>query len=334
MKRDSALRKFFGSKIFSLLIVIVVLMVIFTVVSEGRMIHPLNIRNIINNMVILSFLSVGAGMLVLFGYIDLSSGIIGSFAGCVLAFFITQFGFPAGVAYIIAIISGIALGFLNAVMVNELHFQPFIATLVTSSVFQGFGYMLVSSQGIRVQNSPLINWIGDTKFLNGLLPVTIIISLSFILIYGIILGKTRFGRSIYLCGGNRNAAYLSGLYPKRISYILFMNSGFLAAISGCIYLCRVKTSYAVAISSYQFTGITAAILGGISFGGGSGSILGCFLGMLILAVFNTGVSTIGFDYNYTIIFNGVLLVFGLSLDSISARQKAKRVIKQSLSEPL
>jgi ribose/xylose/arabinose/galactoside ABC-type transport system permease subunit len=330
MKVKKSSKDFFTSKTFSLLLVIAVLLVIFTVASGGLMLKPLNIRNIINNMVLLSFLGIGAGMLMLFGDIDLSAGSIGSFAGCVLAIAFMDWGIPTGFAYILAMIVGALGGFINAFLVNELHFQSFIATLCTSSVLQGFGLMLVTGQGLKVKGSATINWIGDTKFFGGMLPVTIIIALLFVLVYGIILSKTRFGRTIYLCGGNRFAAYLSDLYPKRLSYILFMNSGFLAAVSGSIYVSNVKTAYATSIASYQFTGLTAAILGGVAFGGGSGGMLGCFLGMLILAVFNTGVTTLGIDYNFITIFNGVLLVFGLSLDAISARRKSRQVLKQSL----
>jgi ribose/xylose/arabinose/galactoside ABC-type transport system permease subunit len=333
MKTRKISKGFFTSKTFSLLLIVAVLMVVFTIASGGNMIRPLNLRNIFKNMTILSFLGIGAGILMLFGDIDLSAGAIGSFAGCVLAMSFMNYGLPSGVAYILALIAGAAAGFVNAFLVNELRFQSFIATLCTSSVLEGAGYMLVTGQGLKIQKSALINWIGDTKFLNDLLPVTIIISLVFVLVYALILGKTRFGRAIYLCGGNRFAAYLSGLYPKRLSYVLFMNSGFLAAVSGCVYVSQVKTAYATSIKGYQFTGLTAAILGGISFGGGAGGMGGCFLGMLILAIFDNGVTTIGIDYNYKTMFNGALLVLGLSLDALNARRKSRQTLKQSLSAP-
>ena len=140
-----------------------------------------------------------------------------------------------------------------------------------------------------------------------------------------------FANAIYLCGGNRRAARLCGLNPKKLSYVLYINSAFLASVSGIIYVARVKTALPTALTSFQFTGVTAAILGGVAFGGGSGNMLGCTLGMLILSIFNNGVSTVGFNANYTKVFNGVLLIVGLALDAITARRNARKVVSMSLA---
>jgi ribose/xylose/arabinose/galactoside ABC-type transport system permease subunit len=102
-------------------------------------------------------------------------------------------------------------------------------------------------------------------------------------------------------------------------------------VSGIIYVARVKTALPTALTSFQFTGVTAAILGGVAFGGGSGNMLGCTLGMLILSIFNNGVSTVGFNANYTKVFNGVLLIVGLALDAITARRNARKVVSMSLA---
>ncbi len=322
---------FFSTKYFSLLVISAALLIIFTIWSKGQMIKPLNIRNILNNLVLLSFIGCGACFLMLYGELDISCGAIGSFAGCLCALFAMKLGIPSGLAALMAIAVGCVAGFCNALMINILKFPPFIATMSMSYILQGAGYLLVSSQGVTIKRLTFMNFIGDTKFFDGLLPITIIISILFMVIYGIVLGKTSFGRTIYLCGGNRRAARLSGLNPKKLSYILYVNSGFLASISGIIYVSRVKTALPTALGSYQFTGVTAAILGGVAFGGGSGNILGCSLGMLILAIFNTGVSTVGLNANYSTVFNGVLLIIGLTLDAITAKRNARKVVAESLA---
>lgn len=328
MKKKSA---FFSSKYFSLVLIIVILMVIFTIWSKGQMITPLNIRNILNNLVLLSFIGCGACYLMLYGEMDISAGALGSFAGCVCAYLAMNNGVPSGIATIIALIVGSLCGLVNALFINVLKFPPFIATMGMSYVLQGAGYLIATGTGINIRKLAFLNFIGDTKFFDGLVPVSVIISILFLVVYGIILSKTEFGRTIYLCGGNRRAARLCGLNPKKLSYILYINSGFLASVSGIIYVSRVKTALPTALGSYQFTGITAAVLGGVAFGGGSGNMVGCALGMLILAIFNTGVSTVGFNANYTKVFNGVLLIIGLALDAITARRNARKVVAQSLA---
>ena len=322
---------FFSSKYFSLLIIIVALLVIFTVWSKGMMLKPLNIRNILNNVVLLSFIGIGACFLMLYGEMDISSGAIGSFSACMSAMFAMNYGVPDGLAIILALLLGCIIGFFNALMINKLKFPPFIATMSMSYVLQGLGYLLVTALGVSIKKLPVFNFLGDTKFFDNLVPMTVLISILFLVVYGIILSKTKFGRTIYLCGGNRMAARLCGLNPTRLSYILYINSAFLASVSGIMYVARVKTALPTALTSYQFTGITAAVLGGVAFGGGSGNILGCAMGMLVLAVFNNGVSTVGFNANYTTVFNGVLLIVGLALDAVNAKRSARKVVASSLA---
>jgi len=328
MKKKS---NFFSSKYFSLLIIIVALLIIFTIWSKGMMLKPLNIRNILNNVVLLSFIGIGACFLMLYGEMDISSGAIGSFSACMSAMFAMNYGIPDGIAIILALLIGCVIGFLNALMINKLKFPPFIATMSMSNVLQGLGYLLVTALGVSIKKQPTFNFLGDTKFFDNLVPMGVLIAILFLVVYGIILAKTKFGRTIYLCGGNRMAAKLCGLNPTKLSYILYVNSAFLASVSGIMYVARVKTALPTALTSYQFTGITAAVLGGVAFGGGSGNILGCALGMLVLAVFNNGVATVGFNANYTTVFNGVLLIVGLALDSINARRSARKVVTSSLA---
>jgi ribose/xylose/arabinose/galactoside ABC-type transport system permease subunit len=331
MFKESKFRRFMGTKHFSLLIVVVLLIVLFTIITGGRLVTVLNLRTIFNNMVVGSFFTLGVGMLMLFGHIDLSVGAIGSFAGCIMGVAVMVWGLPAWVAILLAIITGMICGAFNAFMVNRFHFEPFIATLATASVLHGIGYQLATSTGLPIKSS-VLKWIGGTKFFLGgkLLPFTVIVAVVFFVIYGIILAKTMFGRTIYLCGGNKQAARLAGLKPKRLSYILFMNCGFLAGVCGVLYTARVGTSYATGLDSYQFTGLTAAMLGGIAFGGGSGDMLGCFLGMLILSLFDNGTSLMGLDSNLSTVFQGFLLVLALAIDAISASNRSKNWVKKSL----
>jgi ribose/xylose/arabinose/galactoside ABC-type transport system permease subunit len=311
--------------------VIILLVVVFYILSQGRIFLPINIRQIFNGMVITSFFTLGVGMLILFGYIDLSVGAVGSLSGCAMAWLMVKFNVPIAIAFTLGVIVASACGFINALMVNKLHFEPFIATLAMASIAHGFGYNMATGEGLPVSH-PVTKWIGSFKLFDNLLPVTVIIAVVFFVIYGVILAKTKFGRAIYICGGNKQAARLAGLKPTKLSYILFTNCGFLAGICGILVTSRTGSAMATVLDSYQFTGLTAAMLGGIAFGGGSGDMLGCFLGMLILALFNNGVIVLGLDRNLAQIFNGILLVVALALDAISARRQMKGWIKKSLLE--
>ena len=121
------------------------------------------------------------------------------------------------------------------------------------------------------------------------------------------------------------AARLTGINAKKILYILFINTSALAGVGGIIYATRVKNGGVATMMNDQFTGMTAAILGGISFGGGAGGLGGAFMGLIVLRTFSQGMIIIGSNTYLTAVLSGVLLVVALSMDYFSQRRQQKRV---------
>ncbi len=325
MEKNSKLRDFFKSKLFSLILVLLILIVVFSVATGGKFIKPMNIRQILNAIVIVSFLAIGEGFLIISGCVDLSCGAVGTAAGIIMAIAVAWWNTPWYVGIVLALAFGAVCGLCNSLMVQKLNFQPFIATLAMSDMAKGIGYICSGGSFIEIDNK-VIGFIG-TQRIAKIIPFAIIISLVFLIVYGIILSKTAFGRQIYLIGGNRLAAKLAGLKPEKISTILFINSGVLAAIAGCLGVARIKSATLNGITTNQFSGITAAILGGISFGGGSGGMLGCFIGLLILNCFNNGANTLGLNSYVQQVFSGALLLIALGIDIISQKRSQKQVSK-------
>ncbi len=329
MKRVGVLKTFIRSKTFTLVVMLAVLIVIFTVATGGTFLKIGNIKTILNAIVIVTFLAIGEGYLIIYGNIDLSVGTVGTLSGCVMGVVMTNWGLPWYLGFLSAFSTGMLCGFLNAVMVNQLKFQPFIATLAMKSIAESLAYVITKGMRIPLEND-VVTFIGTKKILGGLLPINVFIALLFILVYGIILSRSKFGRIIYLCGGNKKAAQLTGINPKKTSYILFINAGFLSALASTIYSARLKYATPTGISNQQFSGITAAILGGIAFGGGSGGMFGCFLGLLVLNTFNNGMTCIGVNTYVQTIFSGLLLIVALMLDYVSQHSQAKSIIKASV----
>lgn len=317
-------KRFLTSKVFTLICLLVAIIVFFELVSNNHSYLKIgNIRNILNSMVLYTLFAVGEGMLIIFGQIDLSPGYVGTAAGVMLAALLWLTGLPWFVVILLSLLLGIAFGLFNAFLINVLSFQGFIATLATGQfIARGVAYVMVSGKSVNINNEAII-WIGTGKVFN-FIPFTVLISLGIILVYGIILSKTKFGRSVYLCGGNWQAARLAGLNPKKISYILFANSGMLGALAGVLYAGRMKVANLTGTSTYAFPAITAAILGGISFGGGSGGMLGCFLGLLIINGFNNGLSILGVSPYWQSMASGILLLIALTFDYLTNKKLKKR----------
>jgi ribose/xylose/arabinose/galactoside ABC-type transport system permease subunit len=278
-----------------------------------------NITSILNSMVLYILFAVAVSMPIILGEIDLSPGFVGTAAGATMAKLLTEVGVPWYAVIPICLLLGIAFGLINALLINKFRIQSFIVTLAVGS-FIARGESLIVSGGRPINiEDPVVVWIGTYK-IAGIVPVTIVISLAVILIYGIILAKTKFGRSIYLCGGGRKAARLAGLHPERLSYILFANSGMLGALAGILFAARLKTGDLTGTNSYAFPAVTAVIFGGISFGGGSGNMLGCFLGLLIINGFNNGLTIMRVTSYWQDVASGILLLVALTLDYFRNRR--------------
>lgn len=307
---------------FTLLLLLIVLFAFLTIYTGGRFIKAQNILNILNMMVVVSLLTIGAGCLIISGKLDLSTGAVGTMSGVLLAALL-QNGIHWALALVIALSFGAVTGVINATLVNELRFQPFIATLAMASVTRGFTYVICGSTSIPVKN-PVIIYLGSGR-LGNFLPISVLIALLGLVVYGLMLNKTKFGRSIYMVGGNPTAAMLSGINPKKISYILFINSGVLGSLSGCLFAGNLKSATVTALINSQFSGVTAAILGGISFGGGSGGMGGAFIGLMILNGFTNGMTVMGVGPYWQMVASGVLLLFALTIDYLNMRSAAKRI---------
>lgn len=315
----------------NLLIVLILLIAIFGITTKGNFFRMANIRSILNAMTLVIFLAIGASFLMIYGGIDLSAGNVGTFAACVMTTLVVYNGLPSWIGYFLAIAIGAAMGLCNAFMVQELKFQPFIATMAMSSVAQGFTYVVTKGINITVKDN-LITFLGTKKIFGNAIPFSMLIALIFLLVYGILLSRSKFGRKIYLCGGNRQAARLAGINSKKLGYIMFANSGALAAIAGSLAMSRMKEASVSGIGGLQFNGITAAMLGGISFGGGSGNMLGCFVGMLILNTFNNGMNLLGINSYVQTVFSGVLLLIALTIDNLNKAREAKQLVAKMEAE--
>ncbi len=323
------IRPILQHKVFSLVILLLLMVAVFTIWSAakgGQFFKASTLRNILNSIVLSSFLTIGAGCLLISGNLDLSQASIGAFGGMVLASSIKNWGVPWFVGIIFALALCAFFGAVNATMITKFRFPPFIVTLAMSSVAQGLMFLFSSigrggtAANVAVLN-PALDFIGKSSV--GPIPFGIIVMLVFFIVYGILISKTKFGMKIMLMGGNPIAANLAGINSKKITYILFMNTAMLGGVAGIFNTARLGQGALLALQTNQFTGITAAILGGISFGGGAGGMGGAFVGLLILNTFQIGMGVVGVNPYWVNVFSGFILLIALSLDFFAIRRASK-----------
>jgi ribose/xylose/arabinose/galactoside ABC-type transport system permease subunit len=330
--RVSTLNRAIRSKAFTLCILLIALIVLFTVLgalNDLKFFTSKVFISILQDLAVPAFLAIGAGCLLVSGGIDLSQSTVGAMAGMLVAVGIEWWNLPWAVAMLLAIVAAGCIGIINAVLVNELRMAPFIATMSMTSVIKALT-MLTATDGngslksVLTYENATFTKLGTYQF-GGVVPLTVILLVAAFVIYGLMLSKSQLGRSIYMIGGNPNAARLSGINSRRISYFLYVNCSMLGGFSGLIYTARTKQGSIQALLTDQFTGMTAAILGGISFGGGAGGLGGAFMGLLVIKTFNKGMLVAGSNSFLTTVLSGALLLAALTLDYLSIRRQRKRV---------
>lgn len=315
------IKKITTSRNFYLFLFIVLVALIFTIINP-LFVSADNIRNILYAASITGVMMVGMGNLLISGNMDLSAGAVGCFAAILGAYMINA-GIPWVIATLGAIAFGILCGLLNAFMAFKLGIMPFIGTLGISSVWSGLAAVITKQASVTLTNESFFVF-GSAKIAN-LIPWAFIYVVILCIIYAFIMKRTKAGRKVYMCGGNRNAARLAGIKVERVSTVMMCNCSGLAALAGMIMTARMHLIHYQNLQTTSTMGaLTSALLGGVAFGGGNGAMGGAFLGLMLLTIFKNGIDIIGCNEYVQIMFNGILLAAAMAVDYFNnlAQQKS------------
>ena len=298
------------------------MVVVFTIMKRSYF-SMQNILNILVSCSIVGLVAIGETYLMIAGLIDLAPGSISAFSGVLVAILLKA-NWPMIPAILVTLIVGAIAGAINALLINELEISYFIATLATQSIFRGLAFIICGGKSIGITNQAFLK-IGTTRILGFSLPI--IIFLVLFILFGIILAKTRFGRAIYMVGGNRNAARLAGIQPKRIMYALYILSAVLAALGGTILASRMNSGQPSASEGLEFDAVTGCVLGGVAMGGGIGSMSGAFIGLLIMQGFANGLSVLNVQSFWQKVAKGLLLIAALGFDFFRKKSRERDMLR-------
>ena len=301
-----------------LIVALIIVVAIFTSLN-GNYFSWTNFVNILVAASLIGLVAIGHTYLIIAGQNDLSPGSVAAFTGVLCATLVSM-GLPFLAAVLITLLAGAVVGIFNSWMVNKIKIEAFIATLVTQFVFRGFAYILCDGRPVSITNEAYIS-IGATRILS--IPLSVWIMLVLILVFGLVLAKTKFGRSVYAIGGNRDAARLAGLNPQRIITILFVMMGVITALGGIVFSSRMHSGQPAANVNLEFDAITAVVLGGVSFTGGVGDMVGTILGVILIQAFNTGLIMVNVPSFWQYVARGALLLFALTSDYIRKTNREK-----------
>lgn len=304
---------------------IVLVFILFTSIN-GNFLSVQNMINLLVGASLVGTVAVGHTYLIIAGQNDLSPGSLAALSG-VLAALLMSWGIPFLPAVLITLVVGAAVGIFNAWMVNKIKLEAFIATLVTQAIVRGFAYIICDGKPIAISDPAFLE-LGKARFL--MLPVSVWVMLLSMVVFGLILAKTKFGRSVYAIGGSTEAARLAGLNPQKIVTLCFVMIGVLTALGGIVFSARMNAGQPSANVNLEFDAITAVILGGVSFSGGVGSMGGTMLGVLLIQAFNTGLIMVNVPTFWHYVARGALLLFALTSDYIRKEKRKKELLAASM----
>ena len=324
-KEKKGLLSIIGGDKLILLVAIVIIFVLFTALNKNYF----SWTNIVNLMIaasLVGLVAVGHTYLIIAGQNDLSPGSLAAFCGTLAALLLSK-GLPIVLAILIVLAAGVAAGLFNAWMVNSIKLEAFIATLVTQNIVRGFAYIICDGKPISISNKAYLA-IGKTRILT--IPLSVWLMIFAFIIFGFILARTRFGRSVYAIGGSKEAARLAGLNPQRIITTCFVIIGVLTAIGGIVFSSRMNSGQPAANVNLEFDAITAVILGGVSFAGGVGGMFGTVLGVILIQAFNTGLIMVNVSTFWQYVARGALLLFALTSDYIRKQRREKELLEAAM----
>jgi ribose transport system permease protein len=321
-----------NTKTFGLVVITAVLIIGVWLISPSFLAKG-NIRNLLNTLSFQGVVLAGLSILLMSGNFDMSAGGVGALAMLIFGLFMANFReLPWVVALLIALLSGAACGLINVFFMNVVNLMPFIVTLFTASIFGGIANVVTRGNAIPI-NVPSFTDIGKIALFD-LIPIYFIVMVVIVLAHTFVLYKTRFGRSIYMVGGNAYAARLCGLNIKKTRLYLYTSQGIMASISGLIWACLRKQAnpagYTLAMPHMQ--AMIAALLGGVSFMGGAGGMGGAAIGLVLLNVFNTGLLALKVPSYITVAMPGFLLIIALFMDNINAMRMRRILMAAAIKQ--
>jgi ribose transport system permease protein len=277
-----------------------------------------NLMNVARQASINVVLAAGMTFVILTRGIDLA---VGSVLG-VTAVLAVQLSLLEGWAWSAvpaSLLAGGLLGALTGAAVAYGGLAPFIITLGTYTALRGTAYLLAN--GTTVINNDLpFAWIGNNYL--GPVPWLVVIAVFITVVSGFVLRRTVFGRDVYAVGGNPEAARLAGVNEGFVLVAVYAISGTLAALGGVMSASRLYSANGQLGTGYELDAIAAVILGGTSFAGGVGTVLGTLYGALIIAVLNNGLTLLGLSFFWQLVVKGGVIVIAVALDRIRAVRAA------------
>ena len=303
----------------TLIITIAVIFVAMCILKGELFYARSNIEAIFSNLAYDLLLACGMTFVIILGGVDLSVGAVLALSGIICTLMI-QKGINIVLAVGLGILFGGAIGAVNGILVSKANVAPFVATLGSQSICRGACYVLTSGYFVAGLTDAYTN-IGRRSLLG--VPNKILVSITIMLLLALLSRRFRPLRSMFYVGGNRQAAFISGI-PSGLTIILgYMISGLMAGIAAILMTSSLGMGHAGYGISFEMKAISAAVIGGADMHGGAGSFLGTALGVILVALVNNVFIMFNGSPNWSSAISGLMLLAAVAFDALRRRRKPR-----------
>ena len=301
------------------------ILVVFLAITSPVFLTPDNLSNIVRQATVNALLAMGLLVAIITAGIDLSVGSVLAVAMCTLAVLTIKLHVNPFLAMLACIAMGAFLGWVNGLLLTKLHLpHPFISTLGMMNVARGAALIMTGASPISGFDR---NGAGQVLFLGagalGPIPVAFFVVIIVYVLFHIFLSNTSTGRHIYAVGGNISAARLSGINVNRTLVIVYTLSGLMAGLAALMLAGRTNSGFPTAGAGYELDAIAAVIIGGASFAGGSGTVGGTAIGVLLIAVLRNGLVLLNVPTEWQTVAIGLVIIGAVTVDVLRQRSRKK-----------
>ena len=304
--------------------IIAAMAIVFSILSPTFRTYP-TLVSVLDSVYYVALMAIGVTFPLITGGVDLSMGTGLVCYALVGGYMIVHKGMPVVVGILIAILMGVIIGLINGTLVAVMDLPPFLATLCTCMITRGLGPALCGGFGVSWPSA--LSEAGAFrkifKFTNAggtVIPVGLILIVVLVIVMSFVLNHTKMGRYTIAIGSNKEATRLAGVNVKFFHVMAYGICGLFAGMAGVAYSATYATIYPGAGAGFEMDAIGGAIVGGVSASGGSGTIFGAFLGVIVISLMKIGLPFIGLQANWQQIFTGLVLLAAVLVDVLKKKK--------------
>lgn len=301
---------------FQKVFILFAVMAVLTVMQPGVFLTIGNFKSILLAISVYGVMVCGTIYPILLGGIDLAVGATAAMSGACAVLTIVNHNYSVqGVVLgiLLGLAAGTAAGAVHGIVVSQFKVPPFLITLASQNIVYGIAQLLTGNQVVSCLKPAAFTFIGGGRLFG--VPTSVYILAVVALLSWFLLNKTKFGRSVYAVGGNKESSSLSGIPSNKITVIAYAISGFTAALAGIVLASMNQQAIAKAAQGYENDVLTAIVVGGTSLMGGEGSLQGAMFGALLVGIINNGLRLMGIPSTYHSVVKGVVIIIAVAVDA-------------------